>query len=322
MALRALDPRQAGEYAQVAQFELSDDPTRQGYLANVGVPTDPRDKIFGSIVSRLAGDSFSATTLRQNVINRRNSTYRSTQLKEETVASLRIVAGKTEPNGDYSNFSNMGGGVTIFGTDQFALQSAAESDSERVQIVETFGEPVVFFYGRRPRVFSYNGFLFNSGQTQSLIPAASTDTFQRGSGEQSKLWRDNFKMAYDLFLRGTKAVEFKARCYLTYDRVVREGFLISMNMSQDIRPNMVQLAFQMFVMREINVDSVMAMATNTLDGVPAPASPADADPEAVAKRVSQGGRIYLDSLSDTNSVETGPVDFPLPTVSQAGQDVG
>lgn len=309
MALRALDPTSAAEYSQAGQLALNADPTTQGYLANVGVQSDPRDKIFGSIVSRLAGDSFEAQELRQRVINRRNATYRSTELKEETVASLRIVAGKVEPGGDYSNFSQLGGGVTIFGTDQFVLQSAAEADNERVQIVETFGEPVVFFYGRRPRIFSYNGFLFNSGRTSTLLSTATTTSFQRGQGEQSKLWRDNFKMAYDLFLRGTKAVEYKARCYLTYDRVVREGFLIGMNISQDIRPNMVQVAFQMFVMREMNVDSVIAMAANTLDGVPAPASPADADPEAVATRVREGDRIYLDQ--DVEG-QTGPINLTTP----------
>lgn len=309
MALRALDPASASEYAQVGQATLSSDPIDQGYLANVGVQSDPRDKIFGSIVSRLAGDSFEAQELRQRVVNRRNATYRSTEPKEETVASLRIVAGKTESGGDYSNFSQIGGGVTIFGTDQFVLQSAAEADNERVQIVETFGEPVVFFFGRRPRVFSYSGFLFNSGRTSTLLSTATTVEFQRGQGEQSKLWRDNFKMAYDLFLRGTKAVEYKARCYLTYDRVVREGFLISMSISQDIRPNMVQLSFQMFVMRELNVDSVVAMATNTLDGVPAPASPADADPEAVAARVIEGDRIYLDQDAEG---QTGPINFTTP----------
>jgi hypothetical protein len=309
MGLRALDPASAGDYAQLAQEQLSADPTTQGYVSSVGVQTDPRDKIFGAIVSRLAGTSAAAQELRQRVVNRRNSTYRATELKEETVASLRIVAGKTDPGGDYSNYSQVGGGMTIFGTDQFVLQSAAESDSERVQIVETFGEPVVFFYGRRPRVFNYNGFLFNSGKTSSLIPAARTTAFQTGSGEQSKLWRDNFKMAYDLFLRGTKCVEFKARCYLTYDRVVREGFLIGMAMNQDMRPNMVQLSFQMFVMREINVDSVIAMAANTLDGVPAPASPSDADPAAVAARVSEGGRIFLDPSDDELLGPVAPPDF-------------
>jgi hypothetical protein len=74
-------------------------------------------------------------------------------------------------------------------------------------------------------------------------------------------------LAYDLFLRGTRAVRFRARAYLTYDRVIREGFVVRSNITQDINPNHVRFMFTMYVTRAINLDSVQAIESNTLDGL-------------------------------------------------------
>ena len=215
------------------------------------------------------------------IVGRRNAVYRGFTPKEEQIASLRIIttqdfisqANNFLPARNRVDVSKLAaGGVVIYGTDQFILQSATEPDDEKVQIVETFGEPVAFFYGRRPRMYTYSGTLLNGGD----FFAQDLDRPTIFPNEYSTLWRDNFKLAYDLFLRGTRSVRFRARAYLTYDRVIREGYILRSNISQDIRPNMVNFMFSMFVTREISIDGVLALESNTLDGEAAPGRVDDA----------------------------------------------
>ena len=205
------------------------------------------------------------------IVGKRNQAYRGFTPKEEQIASLRIIATQDLLSGQVDQSKLKAGGIVIYGTDQFILQSAAEPDDEKVQIVETFGQPVAFFYGRRPRMYTYSGTLLNGADTftpsdvsANNIPQSTVDG--ESTSAYSTLWRDNFKLGYELFLRGTRSVRFRARAYLTYDRVIREGFIVRSSISQDIRPNMVSFMFSMFVTREINLDGVQALESNTLDG--------------------------------------------------------
>lgn len=236
------------------------------------LPRDSFDEVFAEQARRFARGEDRI----QNAVNRRNAQYRSTRLKDENIASLRVIANLSAGNRDVEQRKRQGGGFLIFGTDQFVLQSAQEMDVERYQIVETFGEPVAFFFGRRPRVYNYSGFLFNSG---SRFPGEDPST-------RSKLWRDNFKLAYELFLRGTKCVQFRARVYLNYDLVLREGFILNNQIQQGIEPNMVRFSFSMFITREVNLDGVAALAANTLEGKNAFARPRDATIDAVRQRLN------------------------------------
>lgn len=215
------------------------------------------------------------------IVGKRNQAYRGFTPKEEQIASLRIIANQDLVSGQVDQSKLKAGGIVIYGTDQFILQSATEPDDEKVQIVETFGQPVAFFYGRRPRMYTYSGTLLNGADTFSTgdnsannIPQSTVDG--EATSAYSTLWRDNFKLGYELFLRGTRSVRFRARAYLTYDRVIREGFIVRSSISQDIRPNMVSFMFSMFVTREINLDGVQALESNTLDGKSAPGITNDA----------------------------------------------
>ncbi len=215
------------------------------------------------------------------IVGIRNQAYRGFTPKEEQIASLRIIANQDLLSGQTNQSKLKAGGIVIYGTDQFILQSATEPDDEKVQIVETFGQPVAFFYGRRPRMYTYSGTLLNGADTFASLDKSANNIPQSNidgitSPAYSTLWRDNFKLGYELFLRGTRAVRFRARAYLTYDRVIREGFIVRSSISQDIRPNMVSLMFSMFVTREINLDGVRALESNTLDGKSAPGLTSDA----------------------------------------------
>lgn len=244
-----------------------------------GISILEKETILASVQSQspIPPDAFDPITQEQNrqgnqgekekrgVVGRREAAYRGITPKDESIASLRIIANLDLLTGQVNQTGLQTGGLTIYGTDQFILQNVAEPDDEKVQIVETFGEPIAFFYGRRPRMYTYSGILLNGSDSIPNQGKGLSEDEKRNT--YSTLWRDNFKMAYELFLRGTKAARFRARAYLTYDRVVREGFIIRSNISQDIRPGMVNFMFSMFVTREVSLDGVRAIESNTDRGV-------------------------------------------------------
>lgn len=246
----------------------------------------PRDAFDTAFARQLLRFSRGKNRLRASVFGR-NRKYRGHTPKEEEIATLRIVSNLSASSRETSANKQKSGAFVIFGTDQFLLQSATEQDVERYQIVETFGEPVAFFFGRRPRIYTYSGTLFNSG---FRFNGAGNNFFEDSTEFQvnSMLWRDNFKLAYELFLRGTKCVKFRARAYLNYDRVLREGFILNNQIIQNIHPNMVQFSFSMFITREVNLDGVEALQKNTLEGSSAPAKPADATIAALRQKIESG----------------------------------
>lgn len=199
--------------------------------------------------------------------------------KDETIAILKIVQ-PLKNSGLYDKSTSQFEGAmrlvdisapttspgfrTIFETDSFLLQNVEEVDAEKIQVVETFGEPIAFFYGRRPRFYHFTGVLLNT---------------------KDYLWRDSWKTAYENFLRGTKCVETRARAYLSYDFTIKEGFITNMAMSQTQNPiNMVSLSFQMYVTREVNVqgrEALLKDAKTLLEN--ANALPADLEARAQEK---------------------------------------
>lgn len=95
---------------------------------------------------------------------------------------------------------------------EFILEDVQEQMAERFQLQETFGDFNVFFFGRRAEIFTYSGSLLNAkGNLQ---------------------WRNQFLDQYENFLRGSKCAELKARAYLLYDDVIREGFILSAAVNQ------------------------------------------------------------------------------------------
>jgi hypothetical protein len=66
---------------------------------------------------------------------------------------------------------------------KFFLESIQEPHVERAQIVETFGDTYVFFFGERPPIYTFSGTLLNSNTIN---------------------WHQDFMFYYDNFFRGTK----------------------------------------------------------------------------------------------------------------------
>ena len=113
---------------------------------------------------------------------------------------------------------------------KFILQSAQESYNERSQIVETFGDYYVFFFGQRPVVYNFSGMLLNA---------------------QNASWLNDWKFMYQSFLRGSKAVESKARVILSFGGRQIEGYLLSTgNQSNASSEFGVPFNFQLLVIDE------------------------------------------------------------------------
>ncbi len=147
--------------------------------------------------------------------------------KQETQATLKIARPK--PNADKP--ANRPAAATSFETlaqtSEFFLQDGQETDAEKFQLVETFDLPRIYFSGRRARVWTYSGILMN------------TSNFQ---------WKNRFLALYERYLRGTRCVEERARVYLIYDDVLREGYLLNATISPSVASlNTVAFSFTMFV---------------------------------------------------------------------------
>ena len=112
----------------------------------------------------------------------------------------------------------------------FCLQTVTEQRQERAQIIETFGDHFVFFYGGKPIILQCAGLLIN------------TRDFN---------WKNEWLYNYENFLRGTKCVEYRARIYLGFDDVLVEGYILNTNVSTNAQemPYLCPFNFTLLVSR-------------------------------------------------------------------------
>jgi len=94
---------------------------------------------------------------------------------------------------------------------KFFLEQVNETREEKVQVIDTFGEWVAFFFGRKPEVYSYSGTLLNA---------------------KNHDWKNDFQFNYDNFLRGSQAVKHRATMILQYDSVMVEGYMLNCAITQ------------------------------------------------------------------------------------------
>jgi hypothetical protein len=110
---------------------------------------------------------------------------------------------------------------------KFFLQSVQEGHTERSQVVETFGDFYVFFYGERPPVYTFTGTLMNT---------------------KAANWYGDFQYYYENFLRGTRSVESQAVIQLTYQGRQIEGFILNSQSNTNAElQNGASISFQVLV---------------------------------------------------------------------------
>jgi hypothetical protein len=174
--------------------------------------------------------------------------YRGIQIKDDTYATLSVLSsnGSTIPLVSSSAFDGEQGSVKDYS--DFILNSVTDERSEKQQIVETFGDSFIFFFGERPRVVTFTGVLIN------------TEDFN---------WRSQFWYNYDNHLRGTKLVQKAARAFLSYDSVVVSGYPISARATDDSnRPYEIPFSLTMFVTNYEDYSSIGSTSFPTNGGLP------------------------------------------------------
>lgn len=193
--------------------------------------TAPLEQAFKQVGKGMQGNK--NTSNRAGRTTARRPT-RGLEVKDDTYATLKVIKsdGTSIPLVD----SGSDGGVNTEGYTNFLLQSVSESRMEKHQIIETFGASYVFFFGESPRFLEVSAQLLNSHDFN---------------------WEAEWWTNYNMYLRGTKLVEMGARCYLSYDDNVVEGYLMQAQASKSADAHLLaQLQFRFFVTNCYNVNMV------------------------------------------------------------------
>lgn len=158
---------------------------------------------------------------------------RGLEVKDDTYAVIKVVTSSGQeiplidsgsPNGMNTQYTN------------FILQSVQEARMEKNQIVETFGESYIFFFGEAPRFLDVQAVLIDSNDFN---------------------WYAEFWANYDQYLRGTQSVALGARTYLFYDDNIVEGYMLQAQaVKTSDTPLMVRLQFRLYLTNYQNISFV------------------------------------------------------------------
>ena len=173
--------------------------------------------------------------------------YRGIEIKEDTYAVIKVIKSNgesiplTDAGGELKAQTSGASGAAsktssttsssrraaTYNYSNFIIQNLIEARQEKSQIMETFGEAYVFFFGEKPRLLQVQGLLMN------------TLDFN---------WRTEFWYNYENVLRGTKLVEQDARIYLYWDDLVVEGYMMDAQAQDNSEmPYHIPFSFNLFV---------------------------------------------------------------------------
>jgi hypothetical protein len=177
-----------------------------------------------------------STAIKSEGFNTVRRPTRGITIRDDTFATMRVVTGDgsnlklIDAGGLKSDMTVTVNGKTLQATDiysNFLIQNVVEDRQEKVQVLETFGEPYVFFFGERPRTLGIQGILLNSWDFN---------------------WEAEWWANYDALLRGTRCVENDARVYLAFDNTIVGGYILSSNVQKNAQErNWLQFQFNLFV---------------------------------------------------------------------------
>lgn len=166
-------------------------------------------------------------------VDRARRPLRGIEIKDDTYAFMKLVRSdgseiklidSSAPDGTSTQYSN------------FILQSVQEARMEKHQIVETFGQPYIYFFGESPRFLDVQAVLVDSLDFN---------------------WYAEFWENYNRYFRGTRAVELNARVYLFYDDNVVEGYALMAQAQKNAdQPYQARLSFRMYLTNYSNVTFV------------------------------------------------------------------
>lgn len=204
----------------------------------VQIEPDAFNKVFAAVATvQGQKDTFDSQSSDQRIglYHHVRRPVRGIQIKDDTYATIQVrqANGIAIPLFDAAAPSDTGKGIR---NSNFLIQSVTEQRAEKQQIILTFGEPYIFFFGEQPRMITVSGVLLN------------TEDFN---------WRAEWWANYDQYLRGTQCVRQKTRVYLSWDDIVVEGYIIQANAQEDTsNRNLVQFSFQMFLTNYQNISNI------------------------------------------------------------------
>jgi hypothetical protein len=154
------------------------------------------------------------------------------QKREDNFAVLRVIKGggprSRDPYGSTSGFE------VLFQSNRFLLDSIGEATVERAAFVDTFGPTYLYLFGTKARIWSYSGVVMDT---------------------EGMTWLNEWRQSYDRYTGGTQTAKLKARAFLTYDNVVREGIMIATSIQKSVGTfGYARISFQFFVLREHYLD--------------------------------------------------------------------
>lgn len=185
--------------------------------------------VFVSVTTDAFTEQFAKKRERAPQINVRRP-LRGIQVKPNTYSVLRVLTstGKDIPLFDSSSPSVDANGIGSSAYySNYIVQQISETRVEKQQIIETFGEDYVYFFGEQPRFLDVRGMLLNTADFN---------------------WKSEFWANYEQNLRGTRLVEQNARVYFYFDDIVVEGYIISAGTASGAEsPHALSFNFQMFI---------------------------------------------------------------------------
>ena len=150
------------------------------------------------------------------------------ELLEDTYATITVRTSGGKALGVLADTSTPD--ESVYGkssTTNLIVQRVDESRQEKQQIIETFGEDFVYYYGQRPRMLQINAILPDSLEFQ---------------------YAQEFWTNYDRALRGTKLVTRDARVFLDIAGQIFEGYLSTAQTTRSAdQPRLIQLNFTMYI---------------------------------------------------------------------------
>jgi len=156
---------------------------------------------------------------------------RGYQLKENSYATMRIIG----PNSQFFEVIDAAGETFVEGEgvrktqrySNFFVHNVQEQRQEKKQIVDNFGDPIIFLFGQAPRMVQVSGTLLNTADFN---------------------WRNEFWYNYEHYFRGTRLAELNARLYLIYDDRIIEGLMLMAQAQETSQSRAsINFSFQMFV---------------------------------------------------------------------------
>ncbi len=163
---------------------------------------------------------------------------RGTQMKTETFATLEIKTsdGRNILLLDSGGLIEKEGKAYSAKYSNFLLQNIQRPKTEKYQILETFGQSFIMFFGDRPNIYTISGILFNSADFN---------------------WKSEFLKNYDLYIRGTQCAFYKTSAYLSYDDTILRGYIVNSSIDESAENNEVcHFSFQIVIADDISTSNI------------------------------------------------------------------